>query len=409
MDIAVRSIVAEEFEAFRRCQSLAFGWDPDPAWMESGRRVFEPERSLAAFDGTEIAGTTGIFSFELTVPGGACEPAAGVTMVSVKPTHRRRGILTRLMARQLDDIRARGEAIAMLWASESAIYGRFGYGVASEQEALSIRREFAGLRKDLPVPGGRVRIIELEEARAVLPGVHDRARRRTPGAVARSGEWWEARIFRDAPETGGGFGRATYALYEGADGPEGYLTYQRRALALHSDEHGGPVRVLEYFVTSREAYAALWRFVLGLDLVSTLEFGSGTAGEPVLWMLENARRTVRTRTDAVWVRLADIERALAARRYGTEGHLVLDVRDGFKPGFGGRFALEASPAGATCRRTTATANLSLGVAELAQLYMGAGSVDALWRAGRVDGDARALAMADAMFGWHEAPQWQEHF
>ncbi len=409
MDIAIRSIAPEEFEAFRRCQSLAFGWDLGPGWLEAGRQVFEHERSLAAFDGGEIVGTTGIFSFELTVPGGGRERAAGVTMVSVKPTHRRRGILTRLMERQLDDIRERGEAIAMLWASESAIYGRFGYGVASEQETLAIPREFAGLRKDLPAPAGKVRLIELDQARGLLPEVHDRARKLTPGAVSRTANWWDARIFRDAPETRGGFGRDAYAVYEGADGPEGYLTYQRRAVALHSAEHGGPVRVLEYFVTSREAYAALWRLVLGLDLVSTVEFGSGTAGEPLLWMLENARRTVRTRTDAVWVRLVDIERALVARRYGAEGHLVLEVRDGVKPGTGGRFALEGSPEGATCRRTTATATLSLDVADLAHLYMGAGSVDGLWRSGRLDGDARALTTAQAMFGWHVRPQWQEHF
>src|SRR6185503_18593563 len=100
-------------------------------------------RALAAYDGDEPVALTGAYRFDLSIPGGEL-PCAGVTWVGVIPTHRRRGILRDLMRRELEDVHSWGEPIAALWASEAAIYGRFGYGHAAPNgQAKSDRARFA--------------------------------------------------------------------------------------------------------------------------------------------------------------------------------------------------------------------------------------------------------------------------
>jgi predicted acetyltransferase len=404
----MRSIADAELEEFRRCQGLAFGNEFNPEHLEAGRQIFEADRSLAVFDHGQIVGTAGIFSYELTVPGGASLPTAGVTMVSVKPTHRRQGILSAVMHRQLSDVRARGEAVAILWASESGIYGRFGYGVATQQELLKIPREYSVLRRDVPAGSGRVRLMGADEAKVALPAVHDVIRRLTPGAVGRSEKWWEVRIFRDHPDYRGGFGSNNYLVYEEDGLVCGYLTYRRKG-DFEDWIPNGQVMVSECFAESAEAYAALWQYVLSLDLVKTTEYGNASADEPLLWMLGDARRTERKRLDGIWLRVVDIEKALSARSYGAEGRLVFEVRDGFLEGASGRFELEGGPEGGVCRRTESTPTLVLGAEELASLYLGGGNAGALWRAGRIQGDEQAIAVAEGIFRWHVTPHCQEHF
>ncbi|MCO5202445.1 MAG: GNAT family N-acetyltransferase [Chloroflexi bacterium] len=408
MEYEMRSIADAELEEFRRCQGLAFGNEINPEHLEAGRQVFEADRSLAVFDHGQIVGTAGIFSYEMTVPGEVSVPTAGVTMVSVKPTHRRRGILSGLMRRQLSEVRARGEAVAILWASESVIYGRFGYGVAMQQELLRIPHEYRGLRDDSVLAPGRVRLITQDEARVALPQAHGGMRLLTPGAVGRSEKWWEVRIFRDHPDHRGGFGSNNYLVYEEDGVVRGYLVYRRKG-DFQDWIPAGTVLVTECFSEHVRAYAGLWRYVLGLDLVKTVEYGNAGMDEPLLWMLEDARRTERKRLDGIWLRIVDIEKALSARHYGGEGRIVFEVRDNFLNGTGGRFELEASPEGGVCRRTDTAPELVLGPEELANLYLGGGSAGGLARAGRIQGDARALALADRIFGWHVLPHCQEHF
>jgi len=404
----MRSIADAELEEFRRCQALAFGNEFNAEHLEAGRQIFEADRSLAVFDHGQIVGTAGIFSYEMTVPGGSSLPTAGVTMVSVKPTHRRQGILSAVMHRQLSDVQARGEALAILWASESAIYGRFGYGVATQQEILRIPSEYRGLRDESADGPGRVRLVSADEARVALPVAHERTRLLTPGAVGRSEKWWEVRIFRDHADFRGGFGSHNYLVYEANGSVQGYLIYRRKG-DFEDWIPGGQVIVNECFAESVAAYEGLWRYVLGLDLVKTTEYGRASADEPLLWMLRDARRTERKRLDGIWMRVVDVEKALSARSYGAEGRLVFEVRDRFLEGAGGRFELDGGPEGGVCRRTDSTPTLVLGPEELASLYLGGGSVGALERAGRITGDDRAVAAAERMFGWHVRPHCQEHF
>lgn len=408
MEYEIRSVSADELEEFRRCQASAFGNEFSTDHLEAGRQIFEAERSLAAFDDGRIIGTSGIFSFELTVPGGDPVKAAGVSMVSVKPTHRRRGVLTGIMARQLAAVRDRGEALAILWASESAIYGRFGYGIATQMELLRVPHEYGAMRRDVPPSAGRLRLLSADEARELLPALHERARRLSPGAVSRTAGWWEIRIFRDHPDHRGGYGSNNYLVYEEGGEIAGYLIYRRRDDSVGWIP-GGKALVRECVPATKEAYAALWRYVLELDLVQEIEYDIASGNEPLLWMLEDSRRTERRRLDAIWLRVVDVEKALSARAYGGEGRLVIEVEDAVLEGAGGRFELVAGLGDGICRRTDEAPDLVMGASELGSLYLGGGSAWALWRAGRIAGGEHAVALAERLFGWHVPPHCQEHF
>jgi predicted N-acetyltransferase YhbS len=221
--INIRPIAPDEFLPFARADSAAFGFEVVPERMEDTKQIFEFDRTLAAFDGEEIVGTTAIFSFTTTTPGGAL-PTAGVTWVSVKPTHRRQGILTQVMRRQLSDVRERGEPIASLWASESLIYGRFGYGLAAEAVALEIEREHTRLGRGAEACG-RCRLIDLEEALRSWPRVYDRVLPGQPGMYSRSETWWKHKALSEF-DFSRQAGTRFFAQYEEDGEPLGYARYR---------------------------------------------------------------------------------------------------------------------------------------------------------------------------------------
>ena len=408
MEYEIRTIAGEELEAFRRCQSYAFGHEFNPEHLEPGRRIFEFDRNLAAVDNGLIVGTAGIFSFDVAVPGERSLPMAGVTMVSVRPTHRRRGIITGVMRRQLEQVRERGEPAAILWASESSIYGRFGYGMATQMDIIKVPRVWAQLRDDLPRPIGTLRTLSGDEARANLPAIHERLRERVPCSVKRTDAWWDVRIFRDAPDFRDGATSNFYVVYEEAGQALGFVRYRRKG-DFDDWLAKGSVIVEELYAASPEAYVAIWEHIVGMDLVETISYGYGSMDDPLPFILKDPRRVHRNRIDGIWLRVVDVEKALSGRAYGAEGRLRFEVRDGFLEGAGGRFELEASPAGGVCRRTNAEPEVVMGPEELGNLYLGGGSAGALWRAGRIRGASEAVARADRLFGWHIKPQCQEGF
>lgn len=216
MDIDIRGVEPDQFEELMRVHSHAFGQHPDPKEVEKERLVFEVERALGAFErGAMIGGVLGA-SLRLTVPGGEL-PTAGVTSVGVLPTHRRRGIMTALVRRQLDDLRERGEPLAALYTSEGPIYGRFGYGLATLMGVLEIERPHTAF--DVEHEPREIRLLPRAEALAAFPPVHDRVRPGRPGFVARNGAWWEYRV-RDIEQEEFGFGQPFFALCEGPGGPD---------------------------------------------------------------------------------------------------------------------------------------------------------------------------------------------
>jgi predicted acetyltransferase len=155
------------------------------------------ERMHAAFDGDRIVGGAGAFSYDVSVPGGATVPAAGVTVVGVLPTHRRRGILTQLMHAQLADARARGDAFAYLWASEGTIYPRFGYGLASRMGEMKLSRDRVAFAEPFE-PRGVFRLVSLDESAELFPPLYEGMRKQRPGMFSRSESWWKTRRLAEA-------------------------------------------------------------------------------------------------------------------------------------------------------------------------------------------------------------------
>lgn len=401
MDIEVRPIEPGEFDEFMRVASLAFGHEPIEEEIQAERLIFEIDRSLAAFDGTAIAGETMVASFQLTVPGGVL-PTAGVTSVGVSPTHRRRGVMTALTRRQLDDTRERGEPLAALYASEAAIYGRFGYGLASFKAELEIERAFtafAGPEHE----HRRIRAIGKEDALAAYPAIFEAVRPHRPGFHARSEAWWKYN-FEDLERDREGYNQYLYAICDGPEGSDGYVVYRTKS-DWSQGYANGTADVIELMAANTDAYAALWRYVFDLDLMARTAAWLRPVDEPLMHMLAEPRRLRFKIEDGLWVRLVDVPAALAGRRYATEGNVILEVKDAFCPWNEGRYELEGGPEGADCRPSSAEPELELSAADLAAVYLGGVRFDTLRQAGRViENKPGAVQGADAMFTW-DPPPW----
>jgi predicted acetyltransferase len=404
MTFEIRPITNEEFVPFTTQLSSAFGHAPNSEITEAFRSAFEFDRSLAAFDGARIVATAGIDSFELTLPGLTRVPAAGVTAVTVAPTHRRRGILTSMMRQQLKDVRERGEPLAMLLASESIIYGRYGYGMATHQVELEAQRGYGDFGRH-PEITGSVEPVDKEEASKVIPKVYDAVRRQHPGCINRSDKWWEITL-KDFEPWRDGHSDRRYVVYRSGKGKlEGYVAYRMKMNWEDGGFPNGKLRVTDFLSANSEARAALWRFCLGVDLIGTVTVDNAPIDDPLRWMVADPRRLrVKSTMDFLWVRLVDIPAALSARRYSTEETLVLEVEDPFCPDNSGRYVLQGGADGATCKRARSRPDLSLQITDLGAVYLGGAAFSTLARAGRVVENRKgSLRRADLMFSSDPQP------
>ena len=396
MDLEMRPIKDEEYEAWYRAFVVGFGGHPSEADLSQMRKALEIERSLAVFDDGEIVGTAHAFSFEMTVPGGIL-PAAGVSHVAVLATHRRRGILTALIERQMQDFHQRGEPLAALFASESIIYGRFGYGIGSLREDWSIDRQHTAFARRYE-QHGRMVFVKPDETRERFPEVYRRATVGRPGAIQRPGFVWD-QILLDREDQRGGASGYFHAVYERDGRVDGYVTYRIKDRTL---------LVTELMAVSDEAHAALWRFCFDVDLMSSTEARKRPVEDPLWWMLADPRRLQRTQHDGAWLRLVDVPAALAGRSYAQSGRLVIGVRDPFCSWNEGCFALEGGPEGSECEPSSDSPELELSAADLAAAYLGTVRFSTLAHAGRVQERVPgALLRADAMFAAQLQP-WFPH-
>lgn len=402
MDVEIRPVTAEEWADYVRAEHIPFGVHINDEEMKVQGQRYGVWNTLAAFEDGRIVATAGDWDMHLTVPGGGHVHAPGVTAVGVLPTHRRQGLLTALMRRQLDDFRGRGEPVATLLAAESVIYGRFGYGWATTSTAAELERVHGVFRAGA-VPRAELQLLDKHEAAKVLPEVFDLARGRQPGEVSRPDGWWQEFI-RDPEWAREGDSELFHVLCrDGADA--GFASY-RMKMNWDNNIAQYTLRVNQLVASSPAVRAALWRYCLDVDLVATICFENLPVEEPVRWMLRDPRR-LRTTTvsDWLWVRLVDVAKALEARRYRVADRLVVEVVDAFLPENEGRYQLEAGPDGARCRRTNAEPDLRLSVAELGSAYLGGVRLSSLAGAGRVDELVPgALARADLLFG-SDRPPW----
>lgn len=405
MDVELRAVTDEEFAEFLRVDHAAFGGGPpDADRVADLRKALELDRTRAVFESGRLVAASGALSLELTVPGLTTVPAAGVTWVGVLPTHRRRGHLTRMMASLLDDASDREEPVAILLASESLIYGRFGYGLATTHVSSEIESRHGAMRPTAPNGGGRVELLEAEHAAKVLPALLDAARRRQPGDVRRPDAWWDI-LFRDPEKDRAGAGAQFYAVHESVAGEaDGYAVYRVKPDWTGGSPNG---RVLagEVVGLTAAAEADLWRYLFSIDLTDVVVSDGRPVDDPLRWMLLDPRRLrVAAVSDFLWVRMVDVAAALAARRYAIAGSLVLEVTDPFRPGTAGRYRLEGGPDGADCRCTTDEPDLALAVDDLGALYLGGVAASTLAAAGRVtELRTGSLARAGAMLAFSPAP------
>jgi predicted acetyltransferase len=379
-----------------------FGTGPEPTWAERIVPLSTPERFLGAWDGDELVGGAGAFALELTVPGGIVE-CCGTTTVGVLPTHRRRGILGSLMRAQLDDAHERGEPIAALWASEGAIYGRYGFGLASMQGSIDVESKYAPLRAS--APPAKIRLVSEAEALEVIPGLYDEVRPEQPGMFARSRAWWEVRTLSDREPRRQGGGEMTRAVLELDGRPAAYALYRVQA-SFDRGASTGHTSVIEALAVSPAANHALWEFLLGIDWLPRLK-GDHLPPDHALFLLTTEpRRLNYTTGDALWVRLLDVGAALSARSYRGDGRVVLEVRDPFCEWNTGRWAVEREQV----RPTNTDPDLRLEVADLASPYLGGFTFAQLARAGRVEVlVSGALERADQLFSTSRLPWCPEIF
>jgi predicted acetyltransferase len=399
----IRALDEHEFVLLPQVFGTAFGFQPSEQDIERWRSTSELDRTLAAFDGDQVVGTAGAHSFELTVPGARQIAAAGVTAVSVRTTHKRRGILTSLMRRQLTDVLERGESVAILLASESVIYGRFGYGLSTSHIATEIDPHHGAFARPFTDPG-RLRQVDKDGAAKVLPGLYDASRKRSAGDIDRSGAWWEV-YFKDNEHDRQGASPRFFVVHESAKGKaDGYLAYRVKDDWRHQIP-SNEIRIDGLVADDPVTYAALWRYALDIDLAGSVTAWGRPVDEPLRWLLKDPRRLRTTvQADFLWTRIVDVPTALAARRYATDGALVIDVDDAFLGVGTGRFALAGGPVEASCRATKKKADLAMTIEDLGAIYLGGHAPSTLARGGRIEEKTKgALARADAMFLTHPAP------
>jgi predicted acetyltransferase len=399
--VEITTIEPDEVAEFHQTLARAFHGEWSREAVENASRVTEPARSLVVRDGGRMVASTGSYTRRLTVPGGEV-PLAGVTMVGVQASHRRRGLLRSLMRHQLDALHEAGEEpVAALWAAETAIYTRFGYGMATMAAKLEVHSRQARLRS---APGRRADLLTPAEAVPAMRRIHDAVRAGWPGMLDRPGAWWEWRI-ADPEERRDGAGvlraavieDAAYALYAVKEGwDQGRPAYE--------------VFVRELVATDADAHAAIWGYLLGLDLTHRLEYELGPADDPLVHMVTEAQAVQAQLGEGLWVRLVDVPAALSRRAYAAPFEVVLDVADEFCAWNAGRWALAWDGAVATCERTSAPADLELGCEELGAAYLGGTTLDGLARAGRVrELRAGALGAASRAFRGERAPWCPEIF
>jgi predicted acetyltransferase len=400
MSVEVRPARREDVIGTLRPVFHYFGREPTKENADRFARVLDPQRMHAAWEDGEIVGGAGAFDFRLTIPGNTV-PAAGVTVVGVLPTHRRRGVLTQLMRAQLDDIHERGEALAALWASEGGIYGRFGYGLAALCGEIDLLRVYSRFHRAIE-PRGEFRLLSQDEALESLPPVYERVAVETPGMFTRSRDWWAARVLDDAEWRRDGGGEMVRVMLERDGERLGYALYRLR-MGFADGGSTGSVEVLEAMGSSPEATAAIWRHLFDIDWMERTKARLLPVDHPLFLLLEEPSRMRFRVEDSLWLRLVDVSAALAARAWAGEGDLVLAVTDSYCPWNEGSWRLDGS-------QTGDSPELRLDVSDLASAYLGGFTFAQRLRSGRVDELAEgAVARADALFRTDRAPWCPEIF
>ena len=405
--IDVRPITEAEFTDWLRAVNTGFLRVPvlSEEEIEGRRRQFVPGRYLGAFDGGRCVATFRSFDQELTVVGGATVPADAVSGVTVTATHRRRGLLSRMMAQDLAAAKERGDVVATLIAAEYPIYGRYGFGPATWTAEWTVDVPRAGLdaRWAGPADGGRIDLVDGEDVRELGPELHERMRRAQPGLISRDEVWWK--LNTGAIRFDPSWKPPYWAVYRSASGEvEGMAAYEVDDNWGDAKQPLNTASVQWLLGATPAAERALWQYLCSIDWVVKVKSGGRAPDDLLPFLLPDPRAArITSLADWLWVRILDVVRALEARTYEGEGTLVLEVT-GVDSLTGGRYRLEASSAGASCTPATESADLTLGLVELGALWLGDESAVRLAALGRVREErAGAARKADALLRTSRRP------
>jgi predicted acetyltransferase len=404
-ELTLRTLTADDTEAFSGLLSRAFLHDPrgEGPGMEIYRRITAQGRTTGVFAGEQIVGGGIILNLSLTLPGGAVTPFAAVSGVAVAADHRRRGILTRIMREQLHGLHEQGaEPFAALWASESQIYRRFGYGEASQYTNFEVPKG-AEFRPGVPLSPDPIRELTKDEARPLIEDLYAKALPQHVGRLGRDAETWDENLL-DEPGDRDGMTELRFAVH-----PEGYALYRAQG---GRDDRGpaGRLTVIEVIATTGQAHASLWRYLLDMDLVRTVGGRSGS-DDPLRQLLADPSAGSWRRLAALWVRIVDVDRALLARRYGRPLDVVFELTDEFCPWNAGRWRLSVDGSGAaTVTRTDDEPDIAADILDIGAVFLGGTRLSTLARTGRVreltDG---AVAAATVAFLSDQEPDTVEIF
>jgi predicted acetyltransferase len=409
MSYELRPLTSEYFPAFRQALSLGFGHDADlddEAMNERFEAMFLPERAFPVFDGDELISTGADYEFQLTVPGGAQVPTAGLTVITVRPTHTRKGVLTTMIREHFDRARRRGELLSVLWASEASIYGRFGYGPAVQLHEVEFDTRFVGRRQG--EPGVPVRLVDQAQAEKLLPDVYAAAQPHRPGMFQRTPTWWKYRLFFD-PEKWRDGASAVRHIVAFEDGePTGYVSYRQKE--KWDQLAAGEVRIKELVAVTGSAYRALWQYVSNIDLFPIVKHWNVAPDDP-LWLLFENGRAVGTRSvsDGIWIRLIDVPGALEARAYARDGAVVVQVGDSFCDWNEGTYRISVAGGKAAVSRVDDDPEVSMTAGTLGGLYLGGRDALAFARAGRIEGTPEAVQKLNWLFRSSPEPWCAEIF
>ena len=409
MGYEIRPVEEERFAEFVEAAETAFGEESSEEGTRRFRAITELDRTVTAFDGDEIVGTNSSFAFSMTVPGGEL-PTAGITIVGVIPTHRRRGILRDMMRYQLEDVRRRGEPLAILWASEGNIYQRFGYGTAARMAFINILRERTAFLDSTPAVG-QARLLSPEESLRAIPPIYDRVRAVTPGMYRRDAIWWKEHSFYDHKDVREGMSPLFRAVWTDDGDSQAYATYRlKNDWDIDTGSPSGFVWVRELHATSPLALREMWRYIFGIDLVVRIKAFGQPVDDPLFFMVAEPRRLQTQLEDGLWLRVVDVRAALEGRSYAADGELNFLLRDEFCPWNEGRFKLEVKSGEGHLTETAGDVDLEMSARELGAIYLGGTPLTALVGAGRVVENAQGAARkADQMFYSEVTPRCTEEF
>ena len=424
MSFEIRSAKNNEHDSFVKAGSIAFGENPSGISQESdwGLNGRDFQRTVCAFDGTEMIGVSYVFDHQIRIPGTSVS-SAGLAGVGVMPTHRRKGALNGIMRKIIDGAKERGDVLATLWASEASIYGRYGFSIGAFHDSFTLHRAYSRLNSDLD-PKGHVDFIEISTAKDLLPSVHNKVFHVRNGVIRRDEYLWDLWVQKYKklePKT-----KTFLVGYSSDEKIEGYALYSLESRDLQNpgsepryiggllessdpeEEHR--MNIIEMMSTNDEAYLALWKFLLGVDRVNSYRASKRPVDDPLIWLLEHPDMMRKSLTSMHWVRIIDVVSALDARKYFTEDNLVIQIYDDFCPWNQLRILLEVGNDGSNVSISTRSPDISLSTKEIASIFLGGVKLRTLAINGRVqENKSGAIERLDSMFATSQAPWCPEGF